>query len=99
MVPHDQQVAVSPPVTIDEELVLDSAFAINTLATSAHIFAWARAARTAAPWRETLAGEGARTMPSARERRTTAAGLRRIRVHEHEALLHERLLVIQGHAV
>ena len=23
----------------------------------------------------------------------------RIRVHEHEALLHERLLVIQGHAV
>jgi hypothetical protein len=65
MVPHDQQVAVASPITASEDLVLDSTFAINTLATSAHIFAWARAARTAAPWRKTLAGEGARTTPSA----------------------------------
>jgi len=67
MVPQDQQVAVASPGAIKDKLVLDSTFAINTLATAAHIFAWACAARTAAPWRETLAGEGARTTPSARE--------------------------------
>jgi len=35
MVPHDQHVAVASPGTIIEELVFDSIFAINTLATAA----------------------------------------------------------------
>jgi hypothetical protein len=33
MVPHDQQVAVASPGITSDELVLDSRFAINTLAT------------------------------------------------------------------
>jgi len=37
MVPHDQQVAVASPGIVREELVLDSTFVINTLATTAHI--------------------------------------------------------------
>src|SRR5581483_2858122 len=36
---------------------------------------------------------------SSRERTPTAAGLRRIRIHEDEALLHQRLLVVERHAV
>src|SRR5215831_4720370 len=39
------------------------------------------------------------TRSSGRKRGSATAGLRRLRVHENEALLHQRLLVVEGHAV
>src|SRR2546427_2002614 len=98
MVPHDQQVAVASPAVTTEALGLDSTFVIDVPNYDHQIVAWARNARKRRS-EERPRGRGARATPSARERRAATAGLRGIRVYEHEALLHECLLVIQGHAV
>ena len=46
-------------------------------------------------------GRGARATRSrsGRERSSAATRLARLRIHKYEALLHQRLLIIQGHAM
>ena len=92
MVPQDQQVEVASPGMM--RLDLDSGFAINKFTTEAHRLRRpvpGAAHGGAVVIKHQVKGGGQECPPhtrSTRERGSTAARLRRIRIHEDEALLH-----------